>query len=81
MHCFIDARRSNPSITEFMKQMKFADDYHRLEGYYINNLIQIINDVKPPRRNITPVVWQEIYENGFRVSTSYFMIYINVNLN
>ncbi|VDP33963.1 unnamed protein product [Schistosoma curassoni] len=58
--------RSNPSVIEFMKQMKFGDDYHRLEGYYINNLIQIINDVKPPRRNITPVVWQEIFENGFR---------------
>ncbi|VDP43662.1 unnamed protein product, partial [Schistosoma mattheei] len=57
---------SNPSIIEFMKRMKFGDDYHRLEGYYINNLIQIINDVKPPGRNITPVVWQEIFENGFR---------------
>ncbi|CAH8588747.1 unnamed protein product [Schistosoma margrebowiei] len=59
--------RSNPSIIEFMKKMKFHDDYHRLEGYYINNLIQIINDVKPPERNITPIVWQEIFENGFRV--------------
>ncbi|CAI2731093.1 unnamed protein product [Schistosoma spindalis] len=58
--------RSNPSIINFMKQMKFGDDYHRLEGYYINNLIQIISNVKPPGRNITPVVWQEIFENGFR---------------
>ncbi|CAH8605066.1 unnamed protein product [Schistosoma rodhaini] len=61
-HCW----RSNPSIIEFMKQMKFGDDYHRLEGYYIKNLIQIISDVKPTGRNITPVVWQEIFQNGFR---------------
>ncbi|CAH8555850.1 unnamed protein product [Schistosoma margrebowiei] len=49
---------------------KFDDDYHRLEGYDINNLIQIINDVKPPERNITPIVWQEIFENGFRCDKS-----------
>ncbi|CAH8527500.1 unnamed protein product [Schistosoma turkestanicum] len=58
--------RSNPLVIEFMKQMKFGDDYRHLEGYYINRLIQIINDIKPPARNITPVVWQEIFQNGFR---------------
>ncbi|KAH8872849.1 Beta-hexosaminidase subunit beta [Schistosoma japonicum] len=61
-----DCWRSNPSINEFMKQMEFGDDYHRLEGYYINRLIKIINDIKPSKRQITPVVWQEIFQNGFR---------------
>nr|CAH8858037.1 unnamed protein product [Trichobilharzia regenti] len=61
-----DCWRSNPSISEFMKKMQFGDDYRHLEGYYIKSLIQIIKDIKPHGQRITPVVWQEIFENGFR---------------
>ncbi|CAH8834589.1 unnamed protein product [Trichobilharzia szidati] len=57
---------SNPSISEFMKKMQFGDDYRRLEVYYIERLMQTIKDIKPHGQRITPVVWQEVFENGFR---------------
>ncbi|CAH8596091.1 unnamed protein product [Heterobilharzia americana] len=61
-HCWM----SNPSIIDFMNKTKFGDDYRRLEGYYINKLIEIIKNIKPHGPSITPVVWQEIFQNGFR---------------
>lgn len=57
-----DCWESNPNITDFMKRSGFGQDYSKLEGYYIQNLINIIGSL-----NKSYIVWQEVFDNKVKV--------------
>ncbi|VDQ11663.1 unnamed protein product [Trichobilharzia regenti] len=52
-----------------MEQNGFDQDYNKLENHYFEQLTGIIQNIAANSGGITPVVWQEVFENGFRVST------------
>lgn len=54
--------KSNPNITQFMKDMQFGDDYKKLESFYIGKLLDIVDSYKSGS-----VVWQEVFDNGVKV--------------
>lgn len=57
--------RSNPFVNDFMDQWNITGDYKRLESYFIETLLVIVDNL--PRKNI-PVVWQEVFDNGDNIS-------------
>jgi hexosaminidase len=54
--------KSNPQITEWMKQ-KNLTDYHQLESYYSERLLNIVKKL-----NKKATVWQDVYDNNVPVS-------------
>ncbi|GAB6025174.1 hypothetical protein CHUAL_010596 [Chamberlinius hualienensis] len=52
---------TNPDIQKFMADMDFGTDYTRLESYYINKLLDIIDHL-PDVKNY--IVWQEVFDDG-----------------
>jgi len=57
-----DCWKSNPNITAFMKDKGFGTDYAKLESYYIQNLLNIVDSYKA-----FSVVWQEVFDNNVTV--------------
>ncbi|XP_019855835.1 PREDICTED: beta-hexosaminidase subunit alpha-like isoform X4 [Amphimedon queenslandica] len=53
--------QGNPDIQAWMKKMGYTD-YAKLEEYYENNLIDLVNKL-----NKSYVVWQEIFDNGLKI--------------
>ncbi|CAH8865777.1 unnamed protein product, partial [Trichobilharzia szidati] len=58
--------QSNPQIVKFMETQRFGDDFGKLESYYFDELITAIQSVQQERGPITPVVWEDAFENGYR---------------
>jgi hexosaminidase len=63
--------QSNPAITAFMKQMNFGKDYARLEEFYVQALIDLLDKIPKKSRpsGRTPakhdyIVWQEVFDNN-----------------
>ncbi|XP_070541930.1 beta-hexosaminidase subunit beta-like isoform X2 [Ptychodera flava] len=54
--------KSNPDITTFMQQMGFGDDYSKLESYYIERLLEIMQTLKAGY-----IVWQDVFDNKVQV--------------
>jgi len=50
---------SNPEITAFMQKNSFGSDYRKLESYYIQKLVQIIE-----RLQKSYIVWQEVFDDN-----------------
>ena len=67
--------RSNPSITAFMNKTGYGNDYEKLEEYYIQTLLDILEKIpkKFPTKVAakTPefVVWQEVFDNHVIMSS------------
>jgi len=53
---------SNPNITAFMNKSGFGTDYAKLENYYEQKLLDIVNS-----HNSGYVVWQEIFDNKIKI--------------
>ncbi|CAH8858416.1 unnamed protein product [Trichobilharzia szidati] len=49
-----------------MQENGFDQDYNKLENHYFEQLTGIIQNMTANSGGITPVVWQEVFENGFR---------------
>ncbi|VDN30617.1 unnamed protein product, partial [Dibothriocephalus latus] len=60
--------QSNPNVTTFMEQMKFGQDYKKLESYYIARLLSTLQSLPSSERRLRPVVWQEVFDNAPEVS-------------
>uniref|UniRef100_A0A672J6J6 Beta-hexosaminidase n=1 Tax=Salarias fasciatus TaxID=181472 RepID=A0A672J6J6_SALFA len=55
--------KSNPDIRTFMQKMGFGTDFAKLEGFYIENIVNITSAL-----NKTSIVWQEVFDNHIQVS-------------
>ncbi|CAH8541134.1 unnamed protein product [Dicrocoelium dendriticum] len=58
--------KSNPEVRRFMEQMGFSGNYSLLQSYYMEQLIRLLSLTRPTDSATTPVVWQEVFDHGFR---------------
>lgn len=61
---YYDCWKSNPNISEWMKEMNFKQ-YSELEAFYSSNILQIAHDLK---KKVT--IWQDPFENGVKLDLS-----------
>nr|XP_020659701.1 beta-hexosaminidase subunit beta [Pogona vitticeps] len=54
--------RSNPDVSEFMKERGFSHSYTKLESYYIEKILDMVSSV-----NKKSIVWQEVFDNGVQL--------------
>lgn len=53
---------SNPQVQAFMREHALGTDYRRLESYYIQKLVQIVERLKR-----SYIVWQEVFDDGVQL--------------
>ncbi|XP_062984003.1 beta-hexosaminidase subunit beta [Elgaria multicarinata webbii] len=54
--------KSNPNVTEFMKQQGIWFTYSKLESFYIEKILDIMSSL-----NKKSIVWQEVFDNGVKI--------------
>jgi len=54
--------QSNPNVTKFMTAQGFGTDYSKLENYYEQKLLDIMDSF-----NAGYVVWQEVFDNKIKI--------------
>lgn len=59
-----DCWQSNPQIQAWMAARGWSD-YAKLESFYIG---QVLQDVAKQASHKTPIVWQEVFDNGVQIS-------------
>lgn len=57
-----DCWESNPHITKWMMDHEMENDYNALEEYYIQQLVDIVDEM-----NSSSVVWEEVFANGVQL--------------
>ncbi|UYV65338.1 HEXB [Cordylochernes scorpioides] len=63
------SRQTNPHINDFMEKNGMGNDYAKLESYYIDKVLDLMNNLK---RNT--IVWQEVFDNSANVSCSQIFV-------
>nr|CAH8852754.1 unnamed protein product [Trichobilharzia regenti] len=71
--------QEDANIQEFMKQKGFDQDYNKLENYYFEHLTEVIQNITSGSHSVTPVVWQNVFENGFRDNDKNIIIQVHNN--
>ncbi|CAH8858446.1 unnamed protein product [Trichobilharzia szidati] len=72
--------QEDANIQEFMKQKGFDQDYNKLENYYFERLTEVIQNITTSEsQSVTPVVWQNVFENGFRGNDNAVIIQVHDN--
>ncbi|VDP97970.1 unnamed protein product [Trichobilharzia regenti] len=71
--------KSNPDILKFMEENNFGSDFGKLESYYFDQLTEAIQSVQPEGHSITPVIWDGVYIDGYRVS-KFFLLSNNISI-
>nr|CAH8820425.1 unnamed protein product [Trichobilharzia regenti] len=71
--------QEDANIQEFMKEKGFDQDYNKLENYYFERLTEVIQNITSASQSVTPVVWQNVFENGFRVNEKNVIIQVHNN--
>lgn len=46
-------RKSNPELSEWMKNMNFGDEYSHLQAYYSSKLLKMVSEL-----NKKSIVWE-----------------------
>ncbi|XP_049269175.1 beta-hexosaminidase subunit alpha isoform X2 [Rhipicephalus sanguineus] len=55
--------KSNPNITDFMEKIGIPGDYSKLEDFYIQRLLKIVQGVRK-----SYMVWQEVFDNKVEIA-------------
>ena len=63
---------SNPDITAYMKSAGIAGNYAKLEEIYVQQVLNISGNI-----GFSYIVWQEVFDNGVKVSTAWFNFYLS----
>ncbi|CAH8855459.1 unnamed protein product [Trichobilharzia szidati] len=70
--------REDEAIQKFMKENGFDEDYNKLESYYFEQLMEIIQNItSDAHRTVTPVVWQSVFEDGYRGNSNTIVQVLN----
>nr|CAH8852756.1 unnamed protein product [Trichobilharzia regenti] len=64
-----------------MKEKGFNQDYNKLENYYFERLTEVIQNITSASQSMTPVVWQNVFENGFRGNDNAVIKQVHNNSN
>ena len=51
--------QSNPGVKAFMERMHFGNDYKRLESYYIQRVVKMVESLAK-----SYIVWQEVFDDN-----------------
>nr|CAH8852764.1 unnamed protein product [Trichobilharzia regenti] len=62
-----------------MKEKGFNQDYNKLENYYFERLTEVIQNITSMSQSMTPVVRQNVFENGFRSNENAVIIQVHNN--
>ncbi|XP_070541927.1 beta-hexosaminidase subunit beta-like [Ptychodera flava] len=57
-----DCWQSNPQITEFMKKQGYSDHYEKLEEYYFDQLLGIIDNL-----NHSFILWEDVWDDKVKI--------------
>uniref|UniRef100_A0A131XIX2 Beta-hexosaminidase n=1 Tax=Hyalomma excavatum TaxID=257692 RepID=A0A131XIX2_9ACAR len=58
-----DCWKSNPNITDFMAEIGIPGDYKKLEQFYIQRLLKIVQGLRK-----SYMVWQEVFDNKVEIA-------------
>ncbi|XP_050043064.1 beta-hexosaminidase subunit beta-like isoform X2 [Dermacentor andersoni] len=58
-----DCWKSNPNIKNFMAMIGISGDYKKLEEFYIQRLLKIVQEVRK-----SYMVWQEVFDNNVEIA-------------
>lgn len=59
-----DCWKSNPNITNFMADIGIPGDYKKLEEFYIQRLLKVVQGVRK-----SYMVWQEVFDNNVEIAS------------
>ncbi|VDQ10962.1 unnamed protein product [Trichobilharzia regenti] len=56
-----------------MQTQTLGDDYNSLEDYYFRKLMETVLGANSSEWTVSPVIWEDVFDNGYRVSSFSFL--------